>query len=190
MGVLAAAWVVPSFIFYLSIYYLKPTYQLIYLPALVLLLGKGIERLAGSGNYRLGAITAIVAGAQACFFWAGDNRLPPQFYRLTNNFVVEQDAAWNELKRELSGYGPDTLVVFRAHPRLTSYSLRLMLHGRMFASFSPNGDLTVFDGGTWKNATPGDLDPYHRFLVITNTDGKCVVSPESKDAVLAAVKKP
>lgn len=121
-------WWAPPFAFYALVYYLKPTYQLIYLPALLIAAAWAIqEGLPGWGRPARWLLTGCLAAAQLAIFFLAPPSLPPQLFRLTHGYFARQDAAWEELLRDLAPLRrPGTLLVWVEHPSLELYALRLL----------------------------------------------------------------
>jgi hypothetical protein len=118
-------WFAPAFLFYAIVYYLKPTYQLAYLPAFCVAASLMLARTTWSGTWKTAAV-ALTCTAGLTLTLLGTARLPLPLYRLTNAYLREQDAASTDLVRFLARLDPQrTLVVWVDHPQLTVYALRL-----------------------------------------------------------------
>jgi hypothetical protein len=120
-----AAWCLPAIAFYATVYYLKPTYHLIYLPAPLIATAWLVYRLAASRRAADAIMLAAVA-AHVAFFAAGP-RWPQPLYRLTLGYLERQ----SEATARLVGLVGDldrrrTLLVWVDHSELSLYALRLL----------------------------------------------------------------
>lgn len=133
-------WFVPPFSFYILIYYLKPTYHLIYLPVLLVPLAWAIHAaLFRNHRRRAWFATAAIVAFQLSFYWFAPPSLPPQLFRLTHGFVARQDNAWNHLLAELRFIPLEgTLLVWNCHPYLPYDALRLLGRPATFAFTNPD----------------------------------------------------
>lgn len=166
IGWLAAAWIVPMLSFYSLVYYLKPTYHVFYMPAIMLLGAYGVVRVVGKRPSAGLAVGGLLAALQLTFFTLGAPGLPPQPHRLTRPYFQDQDAAWRELAKAVGNQDPETLVIYRDHPSLTAWALRLITHDAAFASLSENEEFHQYLDGRWISPDQMDLSRYRRSLVI------------------------
>jgi hypothetical protein len=68
--ILGASWILPPMVFYTVIYYLKPTYQLIYLPCLIIPIGWALSSASRLTSKVLAKLFFIaIAASQALFFF-------------------------------------------------------------------------------------------------------------------------
>lgn len=169
-----AAWLLPPLGFYLAIYYLKPFYHLITLPALTLALAWLLAEALFPGRPRASvAVAGALVALQLAFFWLPWKVLPAQLYRLTHAWSAKREAAWNGVSASLAGVRWDSdLVVFDAHPDLHPLSVKLLADGRPFALASPGGDVRYF-GRFWLEVPEADRhvvpDRYDRLWVIDSS---------------------
>jgi len=126
--VIGAAWLLPPLAFYGGIYYLKPTYQLIYLPCLLIpvawvLYGKESRVSRASANY----ILSFLVIGQLVIFFLPIPKLPQALHRYTEAFVIQQDKAWEQLLDQLNTLPKqNTLLIWVSHPSLPFYTVRLL----------------------------------------------------------------
>ena len=169
IAILAGAWILPALGFYSVVYYLKPTYQLIYLPALCLVFAWALLEALKDRPLALGVATAVLAIAAQAFFWFGNEQLPTPLYRLTHSYFNQQDAAWRQLESKVAAVPADQLILFKDNSSLPPQALRLIVPSGIFAVQDPNGPLVLNDHGAWKPASPAML---RRFSGITVTSGE------------------
>ncbi len=126
--IIGYAWLLPPLLFYALIYYLKPTYQLIYLPCLLIPCAWVLTLKDGffSKRARTFAFLALVM-AQLVFFLVPFGHLPQPLFRITESYVIQQDQAWGSLMDNLSKMPKeDTLLIWVSHPSLSMYAVRLI----------------------------------------------------------------
>jgi len=122
---LFAAWCLPAIAFYATVYYLKPTYHLIYLPALLIATAWLAYRLAASR--RLADAIMLAAVAVHLAFFAAGPRWPQPLYRLTHDYLERQSEATARLVGFVGGLDRRrTLLVWVDHAELSLYALRLL----------------------------------------------------------------
>jgi hypothetical protein len=154
---IVVAWVAPPFCFYASVYYLKPAYQLIYLPAFLLAFAWGVARLCERGRGGLGvAVVACLAALQLAFFFANGN-WPQPIQRQTYAYLKRQDDASAKLVAFLSGMPPGARVLWLGHGELNVYSLRLVPQvGRVAVYDETRQTLQLLDPGRMDWGAPAD----------------------------------
>jgi hypothetical protein len=192
------AWLLPALGFYAAIYYLKPTYHLIVVPALVVPGAVGLAELGRRLGPRLASAPLLaVAALQLAFFWFGPSSLPTQAARLTRGHLVRGDAAWDALASALaSERAAGTLVVYRAHPELPFQTLRLMLDRPQAIVTDDGAAITTFDprAGRYGDTLAHFAAETRRVIVIDSLEGEAVTYAQdlqsdgdrSVPAVLAA----
>jgi 4-amino-4-deoxy-L-arabinose transferase-like glycosyltransferase len=133
------AWTVPILGFYLVIYYLKPTYHLIYLPALVLL------PLAALQSLRPKAVLAaalLMSLGQVTFFLAGPQHLPAPLYRLTQTYFKQRTQDIESLEASLREASKGTKPVIAwgiGYQTLPLYVSRTLANGQVILVSFKNG---------------------------------------------------
>lgn len=169
---LLLAWIIPALGFYALVYYLKPTYQVIFLPALCMGIGLAIVRI-----FRERLVVAVVAIAmlpiaQLAFFWLGTSAMPEQLYRLTHGFVVEKDAAWDRLEGQVRKADAETFVLVRGELELPPQAIRLMRPDGVFGLQGQDGRIAMFDNGRWLPGTDERLGRYGATLIVSDFGGR------------------
>ena len=176
-----AAWIAPALAFYSLVYYLKPTYQLVYLPALCLLAAWGILRAAGARRWVPAVCLGLLAGAGLVFFLTGPASLPLPLRRLTAGYVAERDAAWSRLYAGLDGIPREgSLLVWDAPPRLHLHSVKLLPWSATMATPRPGRDaleLFVNRPMKWLDGPPifGVPPEYARIVHVFDAGGEVAV---------------
>ena len=180
---IGGAWLLPPLAFYSLIYYLKPTYQLIYLPCLLIPIAWALLRKDSTFN-QLGAkliLSGLVIVQFAIFFLPIPNT-PEPIRRLTHAYFTQQDQAWEELTQKLAAMPrKNTLLIWAAHPSLTGWAVRLLdWEGPIGMAFPTRSRLDYIDSTT-KNWVPsGEADTkidkkYDGVVIVDELAGKCVV---------------
>ena len=177
------AWMLPALGFYAAIYYLKPTYQLIYLPCLLIpvaccLLG---QESVFSRRQAWG-ILAVLAAIQLAVFILPTAKFPQAVFRQSQGYIRQQDRAWKELQEKLAAFPhKDTLLIWGNHPSLSLYATRL-LHGfPVAASFDErNGRLNYVEPKTmaWLPAgeSPDSIpSKYQAVIWVGQQDGQALI---------------
>lgn len=173
LAVLAAAWIGPALAFYAVVYYLKPTYQLIYLPVLCALLAWGLSVVTP----RLALLAGgVLIAAQVGFFAAGPRDLPTPLYRLTAGYTAARDAAWEQLRAGLAGAPREgSLLVWDDPPNLSVQGVKLLDWAGRFAILDRAArELRYVSHGpmTWHDdPSPGVVPPEYARLVWVGGDG-------------------
>lgn len=121
------AWVLPALCFYAGVYYLKPTYHLIYLPAFLVAFSMGVARLARRRACVGVAVVTGLAALQFTFFFS-NAQWPQPLERQTYSYLRRQDDASARLVSFLNGVPPSARVLWAGHGELNVYSLRLAPH--------------------------------------------------------------
>jgi hypothetical protein len=174
------AWLLPPLGFYAAVYYLKPTYHLIVLPALVVLGAVGLAELGRRLGPRLASAPLLaVAALQLAFFWFGPRSLPEQAARLTRGHLVRGDQAWNELAHGLADEcEAGTLVLYRAHPVLPFQILRLMTDRPQAIVTDDGAHITTFDPrtGRYGDTLARFPEGTRRVVVIDSREGGQAIS--------------
>ncbi len=121
-------WILPPFTFYALVYYLKPTYQLIYLPCFLIPIAwtiqEGFQRLHQRIKW---LIVGSMVVAQLCFFFFLPSTLPSPIYQLSHNYFRQKDIAWEQLLQDLHPLRQEsTLLIWVDYPNLPTYALRLL----------------------------------------------------------------
>lgn len=124
---ITAAWLVPILGFYLVIYYLKPTYHLIYLPAIMMVAVLTIK--VRQERSILMAAVVLAAAQLALHFW-GPAQLPTPLYRLTQTYFDDRTEVINQLEADLKiaqAGRDDTLVAWSvSYDVLPMYTSRIL----------------------------------------------------------------
>lgn len=124
---LAGLLFIPVLIFYTTIYFLKPQYHLILLPALSLLFAIAVFQGVATRRSLRWQITGGLAVAQLLFYTLGPTSLPAPLRRFTHGYFRGQDAAWRDLMADLELYrSTDVPLVWSGHPSLGIYATRLL----------------------------------------------------------------
>ena len=182
-SLIGSAWLLPPLMFYSFIYYLKPTYQLIYLPCLLIPVAWAFTQQAGWFNRKTSIIAfTLLVLAQLALFWYPFPHLPQVLFRQTEAYVKQQDQAWDYLLKNLSALPTsDTLLIWMSHPSLSVYAVRLLkAEGPIATVKTGSNELNYLMPTTmsWLPSGPADkvIDAkYQAALVIENVDGKAVV---------------
>lgn len=171
------AWIIAPLLFYAAIYYLKPSYQLIYLPALMAALGWALNvgRFKNRPAFANGAVVILIC-AQLAFFEWGTASLPTPLYRLTRAYLQHMDDASHRLTDFVNQQDPKTsLIVWVSHADLRVFSLRLIDSARHAASYdSASHDLQEIrlHDMTWSPATSSGLNlPNIRSIALISAVG-------------------
>ena len=180
---IGGAWLLPTLMFYSFIYYLKPTYQLIYLPCLLIPVAWAFTQQAGWFNRKTSIIAfTLLVFAQLALFWYPFPQLPQSLFRQTEAYVKQQDQAWDYLLENLSALPThDTLLIWMSHPSLSVYAVRLLKAEGPIATLKAGGsELNYLMPTTmsWLPPVPTGkvIDAsYQGAIVIENVDGKAVV---------------
>ena len=180
---IGGAWILPPLAFYSVIYYLKPTYQLIYLPCLLIpiawvLYGKAHIFSKLSANLILFGLVI----AQLAIFFLPIPHIPQAIHRQTEAYIIQQDHAWEQLIRELDNLPKKhTLLIWATHPSLTVYAVRLLDRETPIAVANQNRTrINYLDPKTmhWLPASNADTmidEKYDGVVVIDELAGKAVV---------------
>jgi 4-amino-4-deoxy-L-arabinose transferase-like glycosyltransferase len=180
---IGGAWILPPLAFYSAIYYLKPTYQLIYLPCLLIpiawvLYGKAHIFTKLSANLILFGLVIM----QLAIFFLPIPQIPQAIHRQTEAYIIQQDHAWEQLIRELDILPKkNTLLIWVTHPSLTVYAVRLLDRETPIAVANPNRTrINYLDPKTmnWLPASDADTmvdEKYDGVIVIDELAGKAVV---------------
>ncbi len=121
-------WVLPPLAIYSLFYFLKPTYLVIILPALLAIFSWGVFFVFRSQSklYAWGIIVAVI-GLQLGLFYGATKSWPTPLYQISQAYFQEQDAAWAELRTAaIAADGERNLLVWIEHPTLPVYALRLI----------------------------------------------------------------
>jgi len=172
-------WILPPFTFYALVYYLKPTYQLIYLPCFLIPISwatqEGLQRLHQKIKWLI--IGGIVV-AQLCFFFFAPSTLPSPIYQLSHSYFRQKDIAWEQLLQDLHPLRQEsTLLIWADHPHLTPYALRLLDWAEPSAVLNQeNGSLQYFFPSTmtWLPSNTESLtisDKYRSVAIIYTSNG-------------------
>lgn len=180
---IGGAWLLPPLAFYSVIYYLKPTYQLIYLPCMLIpiawvLFGK--DSIFSQFSARL--ILAVLVVVQLGIFFLPIPQIPQPIRRQTEAYVIQQDHAWEQLLRELEALPKkNTLLVWAAHPSLTAYAVRLLdREGPVAMANQTRSRLDYVDPKTMNWLPSSDADTmiderYDGVVIVDELAGKSVV---------------
>lgn len=177
---LGASWILPPMAFYVLIYYLKPTYQLIYLPCLIIPIGWALSSSSGLVSKSVAKVVfLLITLTQVAYFFLPLPNLPQPLFRLTSEYVNQQDREWENLLINISEVqSNNTLIVWAGHPHLTIYSLRLINWNEPIGVFDQNSGTIRFlipRSMSWIPPRPGDQrisDKYNSVLFIENRKGK------------------
>jgi hypothetical protein len=172
-------WIIPPAIFYALVYYLKPTYQLIYLPCFMILIAwtvqEGFQRLRQKIKW---LIIASIVLAQLCFFFFAPSTLPAPAYQLSYGYLRQKDVAWTQLLQDLAPFRQEnTLLVWVNYPNLTPYALRLLDWVEPVALFNQgNGSLQYLlpSTMTWLPSNVESFtisEKYRRVAIIYTSNG-------------------
>ena len=123
---LLAAWIAPSFAFYALVYYLKPTYHLVYLAPLLYIAVAMAQRLTRQVPRLLALVIAAIVVAQLAFFFFGGPRLPAPLYRLTRAYIEHQDERMKRIAEATKQLSPADMLVWVGAPALSPYLARLV----------------------------------------------------------------
>lgn len=176
LELLCTAWIVPGFVFYATVYYLKPLYHLIYMPAIELLLATAICRLAVGRRSVSLAIASVVVALQLGFFWMGGPGLDVRLYRLTRDYVQHQDEAWEKLEQQLADRREYEIVVYVGHPDLRPHALRTIARGTPFV-IRDGESLVVDDGRRVFQPDSAFFQRFRRVLNIEDHGGVGAIEP-------------
>jgi hypothetical protein len=139
-------WMVTPLAFYAIVYYLKPSYLLIVLPALGIVAALALFRgiFAKHPVYAWIAILVLTFGHLGAYFFA-PRGLPEPFYRLTNRAVRDRDDAWRRSLALLHDAPRDrTLLVWDSPVGLTPLGARLLDWPDQVAIPSGDGRVSFF----------------------------------------------
>ena len=145
---LLLAWIAPALCFYTAIYYLKPTYQIVFVPALSLGCSWCLSTLARPQRVLTGAITALASVGQG-FFWLGGDHLSEPLYRLTHAYFAKQDRAWEQLAGAVKDAPVDCVIIHPSWSDLTPSALRLITHDGTYAVRDEQGQTMINANGLW-----------------------------------------
>ena len=125
---LALAWVLPPLAFYVFVYYLKPTYLLIFLPVYAIYLASSLKKLAFYFKMDIfKPVLLLFIGLQLSLFFTPNKSWPQSIYRESYSYMLAQDSAWEELKQAVKPIPrQNTLLVWHLGPGLSMYTLRLL----------------------------------------------------------------
>lgn len=180
---IGVAWLFPPLVFYSCIYYLKPTYQLIYIPCLLIpiawmLFGKQSDFGKKSANLIFSGLVMFQLG----IFFIPIPHMPQAFYRQTEAYVIQQDHAWTQLNLKLETFRKkDILIIWVSHPSLHLYAMRLLNLKNPIAVANYNQtELNYLDMSTmkWleKNRTSTIIsEKYIGVVIINELAGKSVL---------------
>lgn len=159
--IIGGAWMLPALAFYSVIYYLKPTYQLIYLPCMLIplawvLFGKDSIFKQSSAKLILSGLVIVQLG----IFFLPIPNIPEPIRRLTHAYFIQQDHAWEQLIRELDALPKkNTLLIWAEHPSLHMYAAKLLNREGIIAAVNWNRTgLNYFDPkkGLWLSGSGAD----------------------------------
>jgi len=124
----AVFWVLPPLAIYSLFYFLKPTYLVILLPALLVIFSWGVFFVFRSqGKPYAWGIISVVIGLQLGLFYGATKSWPMSLYQISQAYFQEQDVAWAELRTAaIAADGQRNLLVWIEHPTLSVYALRLI----------------------------------------------------------------
>lgn len=185
---IGAAWALGPLLFYATVYYLKPTYHLIELPAILVATALGLSVLARGLPPHLRLVPVVtVAAAQLAFFWWGPAELPEPLRRLTRGHFERVDSAWEALAPRVRALGTErSLVIYRAHPDLPFRALQLMLPDRTHAALAADSSMiTFFDPmqrlfGPSTRTVPASVE---RVIVVDAVGARAVLRVAQLDAL-------
>lgn len=156
-------WIAPPLGLYALVYYLKPTYHLIYAPCLMLPLAWGLVTMGSRWprSIPLGLAAAIV-GAQLVFFFGAPSRTPAQLFRLTRPYFAGQDRGMAGLAARLHEIPKvGTLVLWVGDLVLPTYALRTVGHTDDTGIMrEDNRNASYFDPDTMRWAPSTDHDEF------------------------------
>lgn len=167
-----ALWILPPLAFYALVYFLKPTYLLIILPALLLMTAWA---LSSSTRLVLPIAAGMLSAFQLGFFWFAPAGIAEPLHRLTQAYVTVQDNAWNELLAELpKANSQDDLLLWVGHPKLTPYALRLLPWAGSIAVADSKWQTITYlkpESMTWSEQSVRDVPAGVKRLVLVTPNG-------------------
>lgn len=128
-GWILAAWILPPLAFYSAIYFLKPTYLLIFLPPLILLvIGMGARGGRRPSTPAVLILSGVLSAAMLLLYVSPDRQWPKPLYRHSHQFVVDSDQAWRQLTEGVQQChaGPDSLLIWQGPLPLPVHAVRLL----------------------------------------------------------------
>lgn len=183
-------WMTPPLAVYSLFYFLKPTYLIIFLPALLTIFSLGLFfRFRAHGQSYAWLIICVVVALQLGVFYGATKSWPKPLYQISQSYFNEQDTAWVELKAAAaSADGKRSLLVWIEHPTLPVYALRLIpWSGKVAALYSTyEYKMKKIDLNTvqlqridpkimqWSNAEKGvaNFKDFDLIFVVTNENGR------------------
>ncbi len=137
---IGGAWILPPLAFYGAIYYLKPAYQLIYLPCLLIPIAWALyDRESVLARPTANVILAGLVVVQLGIFFLPIPHTPRPIQRQTEAYVIQQDRAWEQLSGKLASLPEkNTLLIWAGHPTLPVYAVRLLDRGSPVAVATPD----------------------------------------------------
>lgn len=123
------AWIFPPLAFYTFIYFLKPTYLLIFLPPAILLTIELINKSVywERSRHPIVLVCAVAFGLLLMYL-VPDYRWPKPIYRHSYSFVTDSDRTWRQLVQgvESCNAGPSNLLIWQPPLPLPVYAVRLL----------------------------------------------------------------
>lgn len=179
--ILLAAWAGPAIGFYALIYFLKPTYLLITLPAIEI--GCALMIMKLRLRHHAVMLAAGIVAAQLLFYHGGLIQRPDPLFRITRQAHERTDMAWMSLQRDLQQRcdARDPLL-WISHERLPLYVLRLIPREADVAVMPP-GDIQarLLDPSAmrWSEQTWTQWPAHATHLCIVSPDGVRRLDAES-----------
>jgi hypothetical protein len=155
---IGGAWILPPLAFYGAIYYLKPAYQLIYLPCLLIPIAWVLyNRASVLARPTANVILSGLVVAQLGIFFLPIPHTPQPIQRQTEAYFIQQDRAWEQLSRELESLPrKNTLLIWAGHPTLPVYAIRLLDRGSPVAVATADGTSLNYVDPNTMNWLPGN----------------------------------
>lgn len=142
----------PFLMLYTLIYYLKPTYLVVFVVVSSIAIAWLLRNSAnGQRRFALHPVCAILSLANMFLFWCPASSLPDPLYRLTHSYVRDQDRRTDELAHVLAEQVDDeTFVAVEQMPDyLSGYIMRLLVGDGHFGICLADDDRIVIGEGTW-----------------------------------------
>ena len=166
VGLLIAVWILPALGFYTFIYYLKPTYQIIFVPALCIGCGSVLATIAHNRSIIIVFFVGFITATGPGLFWFGTHRLPEPVYRLTHDYFIHRDHEWEKLRRAIAAAPDDCIIVHPKWSKLPPQALRLLTARKTYAILDPRGVVSINANGLWLEPDP-----------ITDASNECLYTP-------------
>jgi hypothetical protein len=173
----ATCWLLPPVGLYVFFYFLKPTYLLVLMPALLTMLAWMLFALFSKRRTLVWIAVILLTVVQLSLFYGMNKSWPYPLYRISHAFLQAQDASWSDLKASSSRINDAKSLLVWVNNPLDFDSVRLLEWQGQAVYF--NRDAWKFKGvDTHTMVWDNDLDKsvidggeFSRLLVIDQKDG-------------------